>query len=484
MSLEKVADDLWTPHGIVSTFAINFNHSAPGKNKEKASLSCSGLGWRFSCAVDPSSRTMFLADDGSSTSASGLSIFFDPHLVRDTKYGRLSIVIDARGLIADNEASCTVFITLPFIPGPLRPPTDELIGRYFFNPDKPPAATLSITVHLADAPIALPRSLGTGLQRVLVDSMAGKDMVDLKFYLFSRRKGFREVTCPKHVYARAALLEGHSDCLDSIISGGDGFGESAVVDLHNHTKPGDAASEYDYMSDSDLDEEEQSPEIGAVGASQDVSSSPPVMPPISEDLGSGISAPAAEAAAAAAPPNGMARPGRVIPVGGTAYKTWNALIFYLYTNKISFTQNPSPIQEIPTCSAKSMYRLADKLGLEPLKALAFTAVKAHLTTENIVREVFSTFTCMYSEVQEAQVTFALDNFEAIQGELDAMLERVCQGEYPAATDVLRRLVKGRNASPRPWSSVGLFGPRTPSPAPSEVPMPEEAPPAEPEVAPP
>ncbi|KAJ6501763.1 hypothetical protein DFH09DRAFT_944627 [Mycena vulgaris] len=71
--------------------------------------------------------------------------------------------------------------------------------------------------------------------------------------------------------------------------------------------------------------------------------------------------------------------------------------------KISF----SPLQsegskeldaEGPVCSAKSMYRLADKLGLEELKSCALEYLCSRLSEDNILHEVFSSFTSMYGPV--------------------------------------------------------------------------------------
>jgi len=68
----------------------------------------------------------------------------------------------------------------------------------------------------------------------------------------------------------------------------------------------------------------------------------------------------------------------------------------------------------PPCSPKSMYRLADKLAMEDLKKRAFDAVKAGLSTVNIVNEALSYFTSRHPDVQKM--------------ELDILVEKYCEPE--------------------------------------------------------
>ncbi|KAJ7018976.1 hypothetical protein C8F04DRAFT_1276837 [Mycena alexandri] len=68
---------------------------------------------------------------------------------------------------------------------------------------------------------------------------------------------------------------------------------------------------------------------------------------------------------------------------------------YLYTSKLSLSSAPQLVESqcrTPQCSAKSMYRLADKLGLDALKASSLFSIKADLSIENIIQQVFSKFT--------------------------------------------------------------------------------------------
>jgi len=63
--------------------------------------------------------------------------------------------------------------------------------------------------------------------------------------------------------------------------------------------------------------------------------------------------------------------------------------------------------DCPQCSPKSMYRLAHKLQLEPLKQIAFKELQKNLKNENILTEVLSKFTSRYPEVREMETSFLL-----------------------------------------------------------------------------
>ncbi|KAJ7474210.1 hypothetical protein FB451DRAFT_1248323 [Mycena latifolia] len=128
------------------------------------------------------------------------------------------------------------------------------------------------------------------------------------------------------------------------------------------------------------------------------------------------------------------RRGRVIVLKDTAHKTWKALLYYLYTRRINFAPLRSEgareaDTEGPACSAKSMYRLADKLGLDDLKSRALQWIRSRLSEDNILREVFSSFTSMYPNVQTLEVEYLTSNFsETVSEGLDQMAKKICEGQ--------------------------------------------------------
>ncbi|KAI0789097.1 hypothetical protein C8Q75DRAFT_170861 [Abortiporus biennis] len=87
-----------------------------------------------------------------------------------------------------------------------------------------------------------------------------------------------------------------------------------------------------------------------------------------------------------------------------AHKTWKALYFFLLTDHLKFAplrsnlvaatneEAESKYKDLPSCSPKSMYRLADRFGFVEAKRLAFSKFKSCLDEDNIVQELFSDFT--------------------------------------------------------------------------------------------
>lgn len=100
----------------------------------------------------------------------------------------------------------------------------------------------------------------------------GQDLTDVKFYLYTRRTG-TTASHPRVLFAKTRLLTGYSDYIDtceqpySILTAGhnqqsfislvlleEGFDESSLVNINEHTIAEASAVEYDYESDSDLDD--------------------------------------------------------------------------------------------------------------------------------------------------------------------------------------------------------------------------------------
>ncbi|KAJ7474211.1 hypothetical protein FB451DRAFT_1248326 [Mycena latifolia] len=447
MSLLQRIPDEWTPSGIKSTFWIIIPNS-PKSNRSKAGPApVCGLGWRFSCSanLESSSRsTVFVGADGGMLPAWRIAIMFDPHLVSSADYGCLTFSVHASHLLVPKDASDSTTFTLPDNRHMYHESRQVQIGTYIYTVDDRRKITPSVTITVrlpASTGLSIPRSIDQRLEHVLVDTMYGKEAVDLKFYAFTgRRNGY--VARPQAIFAKASLLRGYSESLDILISGGD-FAESRLVDLDDHKIDTDILEDYDYMSDSDLDTDDE-------GIEDDAS----IKTPRSHSHSVGVSTPASLAIniplPLSRPQSPTRRMGRVVIVRGTAFKTWKALLYYMYTSKLDFStevvgQVVDDEYGVPRCSAKSMYRLADKLGLDELKAVSLSSIRTRLSQKNIIQEVFSKFTSIYPEVQDVEVKFLLNNFPTLKEKVDTVLEGLCKGERPHCGDVLRKIVAGRNA---------------------------------------
>ncbi|KAJ6456226.1 hypothetical protein C8R47DRAFT_1165561, partial [Mycena vitilis] len=414
-----------------------------------------GLGWHFSSSADPESG--YLNHEGNILPAWRILVYCDPYLMRQASYGTLSFSFDIQHLLVPQNTNHYSSLNPTY--------RDSQIGTFVYvlagGPTMIP--TIAITVKLpTDTVLSLPASLTPKMEQLLAGTMDGKEAVDVKFCVFTgKRAGY--ATDPRAIFAKSTIMERHSEELDLLISGG-AFSESLLVDLDC---PIDqdflSLDEYGYPDDSDLDSDDEEMEEGCDTRTRSRACSPNfrevVQTPLPEsgdsdsdktrsDVGP---SPISIKIPVPAPhiPTGPRRMGRVVPLKGTAFKTWRALIYYLYTGKLSFSSVPRLLgsEDTPQCSAKSMYRLADKASprsLHELKAVSLSSINANLSSQIIVQQVFSKFTSVYPEIQDIEVRFLLDNFEAVWGEIDGILEQISKGERPYCADVVRKIVWGRN----------------------------------------
>ncbi|KAJ7030479.1 hypothetical protein C8F04DRAFT_1367018 [Mycena alexandri] len=454
MTLVKIGDDVWTKATIKSTFDIlvpvrDDEFDGPGQSiiSGGSTIVC-GLGWRFSCSAT---------------------------------YGLLSFSIDTQHLLVPKDANHYRTLTLPY-----QRPNGIQIGTYIYTPGLRMVPTIAITVGLpAESGLSIPRSIDGRLERVLADTMSGKAAVDVKFYAFTRKTSAGYVTHPQPIFAKSTLLKGYSGELDLKMEDNASDGWRAILsdvaealfvprELEaSHvplppslpSRPASSvglwdASEASFVGRASLSDVSEPLFVPRELKASQVPLPPPLPPlpsrpasPAGLSDASGASFVGRQASEVPLSPSRRAssagRMGRVVILRGTAFKTWQALLYYLYTSKLSLSSAPQLVESqcrTPQCSAKSMYRLADKLGLDALKAFSLFSIKANLSIENIIRQVFSKFTSRYSEVQDIEVEFVLNNFPALSGEIDQVLDELCKGDRPYCADVLRKIVAGRNPS--------------------------------------
>ncbi|KAH0832106.1 hypothetical protein J3R83DRAFT_13015 [Lanmaoa asiatica] len=200
-------------------------------------------------------------------------------------------------------------------------------------------------------------------------------------------------------------------------------------------------------------------------------------------------------------------------VGDVAYATYKAVLYYIYTDAIVFaplsssftaaassrrltvttapatpsdsqsslhdgpkvlahTDNPTSRREWikkwqqcrpgrpAPCSAKAVYRLADKLGLLELRERAYQHIQKSLTVENIPFEVFSPFSATFADVRRVQVNYFLEHWSEIRASeaMRNVWRQIRNGRHPGFEEV--------------WPSIALhleFNPRTGALADAESP---------------
>ncbi|KAJ7062244.1 hypothetical protein C8F01DRAFT_1136995 [Mycena amicta] len=387
--MEKLSEE-WTPIGITSTFELSKTPSsditsqrlAVGKDDIYSAL-C-GFGWRFSVRAQELPKPTVVDSAGESVTSFQITLNFDPNLVRAASFGKLTLRTSVQHLLpsAQTPPPAQVEYNLPASNS-----YTFLLGTYVY-PSNAPTPRLSIAVAFpSSVGLPLPRTLTPKMMSTLEATLDGEELINVKFYAFSRRSessisgtgtGTRAAFHPLPLFAKSALLRGFSEDLDGLLDG-NGFSESNVaIDLDRHVAEDEEIDEagYGYDSDSDLesDDEIQQPRGKASTESE-------------SDGASTVGR----------------RLGRAIVLKGTAFKTWKALLYYLYTGRVRFmalrsesepaSEEPNGPTE-PQCSPKSMYRLADKLGLADLQGLAFQSISSRLSENNIIQEVFSSFTSM------------------------------------------------------------------------------------------
>jgi len=138
-----------------------------------------------------------------------------------------------------------------------------------------------------------------------------------------------------------------------------------------------------------------------------------------------------------------------ITIRDTAYLTYRALLFALYTDDITFAPLSSTFQTDRTSafkndfdfpytsrrsyvrsriatpkseaqgkapfpsSPKSLYKLADKLDLPQIKARAFQAVRNSLNPRNVATELFGAFSSLFPEIRKVELDYLLNHWEEV-----------------------------------------------------------------------
>lgn len=102
------------------------------------------------------------------------------------------------------------------------------------------------------------------------------------------------------------------------------------------------------------------------------------------------------------------------------------------------------------CSAKAVYRLADRLDLPELKGRAFQHINKSLTAENIAYEVFSDFSAAFEDVRKVEVQFFLDHWTDIRGSeaMRNVWQQIRVGRHPGFEEVWPLIAENLEFKPR------------------------------------
>ncbi|KAI0745441.1 hypothetical protein C8Q76DRAFT_703670 [Earliella scabrosa] len=293
----------------------------------------------------------------------------------------------------------------------------------------------------------------------LLASVTGRQFEDVKFFAYSRRTRNGAVDTPLPLLANSTLIRKASAHFDYVFA--TGFAESGIADMdapYPHTRAS-VTDDYDYSSDSDLDDEEteavnssseiediESADAKGKGRVANESRLEDEIPPI-DDLQSETKS------------RTVTKAGRVVFLDDIAYTTWKAFIFYSYFEELNFAplksehktrQRDEDPGNAPLCSPKSMYRLADKYDIAPLKDKAAADIKAKLSPHNILEEIFSSLTSLYAGIRAVELDYLHANIKdaSIQARLPWWVEEMEEGRLPkGASAVIISLITKLNTPP-------------------------------------
>ncbi|KAF5383072.1 hypothetical protein D9615_005068 [Tricholomella constricta] len=420
--MERLLNDEWSlgtnPSSITSTFKLPVvnGHSLSIDKGPIFTGSC-GLGWRF--VVSAINGDAHVQSWGAMQihQKTIYEISLDPHHILATNLAQLSTSITVENLSLRTKGSSTIS---------LRTSSERtLLATYFSIQDFTGDASITIKVEFNPSFNMLRTSepVVPKLQHALESSLMGHEIGDTKFYLFTRRASQVEtVVCdPQLICANASLLRGSCEYLDKLLDG-----DNPEKSVLGHQLHSDAQASYDYFSDSDLED----PECDDAEHQK-----------VSKNKGRGKQKATPQHRAIVADDE------RVIFLDDIAFETWKSLVFYFYTRKIHFKPLSScnkplkpksdAVDGPPMCSPKSMYRLAHKMGIPELQALALKAIAGNLSEHNILTEVFSSFTSKYPKVQEIEVEALMRLLTPVVFEQFLQkMKAVVEGRLPFCYDVL------------------------------------------------
>ncbi|KAG6377269.1 hypothetical protein JVT61DRAFT_15052 [Boletus reticuloceps] len=321
------------------------------------------------------------------------------------------------------------------------------------------------------------------IEELLRKSLLGEELLNTQFHLFSARSSTSgRVMKPRVLCANNAFLAKSSTYFKDLLSADEIPSDPSLVDL---TRENDVPShapidDYDY-DDSDLDECDESIPFVNTKPLKDWTVESPKSPSKvsaetqlskdSNDLSDDAKSVASSEIAVreTAGNNGLADQTRLhlrslgsrhILVKNSAFQTWYTLLNYLYTGKFSFLPLSSTILgrqygsstsslDAPRCSAKSMYRLASKVGLDYLRDAAFVYIRSNLTAHNILTELSCSVVSKYPQLLEMELDVLYSHITSppVVANFAALAQRIAHKELPHGADIIigihTRLLKER-----------------------------------------
>ncbi|KAG1819251.1 uncharacterized protein BJ212DRAFT_1298488 [Suillus subaureus] len=284
------------------------------------------------------------------------------------------------------------------------------------------------------------------MNAVLRKSLIGEHL-NTQFYLFSTRsKREGNITKLQPLFADDEVLVASSEYFSGLLSEESPNDPNLVEFQDHHRQGGVSLDEYDYASDSDLDEEEGKEETN--GFVQDNEKSELRVKVSAEQI---PQTPSIKDFNTQEVQHDTISSRRVL-VMDTAFKTWQALLYYLYTNEIIFAPlrsqasptKHSSLKEPPPCSPKSMYRLACKIKHVGLQTKALAAIRSSLTEHNVLQELSSSLTSRFPAILEVEVDILFQHIATptVTKDFPILIQRIVGAGstgFPHGAEILTKL---------------------------------------------
>ncbi|KDQ57707.1 hypothetical protein JAAARDRAFT_272821 [Jaapia argillacea MUCL 33604] len=405
--MDRIGWDEWTREGIMSQFQMSFKkgYLIPALQPDaQVFTKHTGLGWRFGIKfTSPGSHTLGRPPI--------VGIIFDPIRVHQ-QYAPLTISVTQRTV-----GKLRVGAGMLPVPETGEPPLQlnvtnfgsmttllSLLPVVDLDDSGSGSGTLILSFSVTSAFLdRITRQIPSNhVQSAVTSSIRTGRFVDVAFYAFSRRLRGGRVDHPKPVYANSAIVKGRSEYLYSLLSSG------GSVEPPQPILGDEYSDEYDYPTDSDFDPEENGEDgkLNGVRSSRQPDHTHSVL------------------------------------IKDISWRTLHAVVMYIYTGEVAFSWSRSTLDDnlategqpnkLLPCSPKSLYRAAHKLGIPELEYMALEAIREGLSEENIVDEVFSTFTCSHKKVQEVEIDILWSKIKSpqVSQRLGQITNEVALGKVP------------------------------------------------------
>lgn len=286
-------------------------------------------------------------------------------------------------------------------------------------------------------------------------SLLAKEIIDVHLHLFSSRsKSSKRVLRPRMLNSNTRLLKSSAKYFADLFSSETMLSNSktVLVETGDAIFDGLPLDEYGYESDSDLEDEQdesddedddEDEDDDGYEPSHDVKQNPgAVSGPNCKKLDMKI--------AQARATSSQSHKGCHIFVKDTAFQTWYCLVYYLYTGVMTFAPLKSSgarkssasdylnADTKPQCSAKSMYALATKLGLNQLREQAFNFIRQNVNEKNLLQELACSFVGRHPDVLEFELDLLAEKYATvpiIQG-LPQLMTRIAKNELDHGAKIL------------------------------------------------